>query len=396
MAKQKKRRLKKKYRVLRGIYAAVVAVAAVIVIGYGVYKVAVPAPEMKPAAANATQEEEVAPGMEQGSHTRREQTYTFLLACPDQVSGNADAIMLVTYDVPNQKIGMLSVPRDTLVDESSPKINSSLHGGIENLQDVVSDLVGYPIDFYITIDLDGFVELVDAVGGVEFDVPVEMYYSDPTQDLNIFFQPGMQHLDGHASIRDAVSFYMRREGYDVLQAKDGQAAMEVCRFRKNGDGTGYPLGDIQRSETVRNLMVTVAKKLVSNIGKLDQFVDIFQRNIETNLSGTDITWFVTKAIGVNLSTGVTGGALPGDGNTTYRGTSYCYELEPAESLTMINQLVNPYTTSLTPEDVNFFQVNDANGRGMRADASMFKTAETEDGSAGTGSADTSVRDPEYD
>ena len=337
MAKQKKRRLKKKYRVLRGIYAAVVAVAAVIVIGYGVYKVAVPAPEMKPAAANATQEEEVAPGMEQGSHTRREQTYTFLLACPDQVSGNADAIMLVTYDVPNQKIGMLSVPRDTLVDESSPKINSSLHGGIENLQDVVSDLVGYPIDFYITIDLDGFVELVDAVGGVEFDVPVEMYYSDPTQDLNIFFQPGMQHLDG-------------------------QAAMEVCRFRKNGDGTGYPLGDIQRSETVRNLMVTVAKKLVSNIGKLDQFVDIFQRNIETNLSGTDITWFVTKAIGVNLSTGVTGGALPGDGNTTYRGTSYCYELEPAESLTMINQLVNPYTTSLTPEDVNFFQVNDANGR----------------------------------
>ena len=63
--------------------------------------------------------------MEQGSHTRREQTYTFLLACPDQVSGNADAIMLVTYDVPNQKIGMLSVPRDTLVDESSPKINSA-------------------------------------------------------------------------------------------------------------------------------------------------------------------------------------------------------------------------------------------------------------------------------
>lgn len=86
MAKQKKRRLKKKYRVLRGIYAAVVAVAAVIVIGYGVYKVAVPAPEMKPAAANATQEEEVAPGMEQGSHTRREQTYTFLLACPDRKS----------------------------------------------------------------------------------------------------------------------------------------------------------------------------------------------------------------------------------------------------------------------------------------------------------------------
>lgn len=87
--------------------------------------------------------------------------------------------------------------------------------------------------------------------------------------------------------------------------------MEVCRFRKNNDGTGYPLGDIQRSETVRNLMVTVAKKLVSNIGKLDQFVDILQRNVETSLSGTDLTWFVTKAIGINLDTGVQGNALPG-------------------------------------------------------------------------------------
>ena len=275
MARKKKRRLKRKYRILRGIYAAIVAVAAVIVIGYGVYKVAVPAPAQAPVASTTDQAQENVPGMETGDHTRREQVYTFLLACPDQVSGNADAIMLLTYDVPNQKVGMLSVPRDTLVDESFPKINSSLHGGMENLQSVVSELVGYPIDFYISIDLDGFVELVDAVGGVEFNVPVEMYYNDPSQDLNIFFQPGMQHLDG-------------------------QEAMEVCRFRKNADGTGYPMGDIQRSETVRNLMITVAKKLVANIGKLDQFVDILQRNVETNLSGTDLTWFVTKAIGIQL------------------------------------------------------------------------------------------------
>lgn len=103
--------------------------------------------------------------MTTGDHTRREQTYTFMLCCPDQASGNADAIMLVTYDVPNQKIGMLSVPRDTLVDQSSPKINAAMHKGVENLQSVVSDLVGYPIDFYIKIDLDGFRELVDAVGG---------------------------------------------------------------------------------------------------------------------------------------------------------------------------------------------------------------------------------------
>lgn len=350
MARKKKRRLKRKYRILRGIYAAIVAVAAVIVIGYGVYKVAVPAPAQAPVASTTDQAQENVPGMETGDHTRREQVYTFLLACPDQVSGNADAIMLVTYDVPNQKVGMLSVPRDTLVDESFPKINSSLHDGIDNLQSVVSELVGYPIDFYISIDLDGFVELVDAVGGVEFNVPVEMYYNDPSQDLNIFFQPGMQHLDG-------------------------QEAMEVCRFRKNADGTGYPMGDIQRSETVRNLMITVAKKLVANIGKLDQFVDILQRNVETNLSGTDLTWFVTKAIGIQLDTGVQGNALPGDGNTTYKGVDYCYELDPAESLRLINQLVNPFTEDLEGEDVNIFQLDDSNGRGCRAQGSDFVSKE---------------------
>ena len=85
MAQKKKRKLKKKYRVLRGIYAAIVAIAAVIVIGYGVYKVAVPAPAQAPVASTTDQTQEQVPGMETGDHTRREQSYTFLLPCPDLV-----------------------------------------------------------------------------------------------------------------------------------------------------------------------------------------------------------------------------------------------------------------------------------------------------------------------
>ena len=371
-AKKKKRRLKKKYRILRGIYIAVVVIAAIIVIAYAVLKFTVRPPEIKqPDDTGSQTSQEAVPGMTSGDHTRREQTYTFMLCCPDQASGNADAIMLVTYDVPNQKIGMLSVPRDTLVDQASPKINAAMHKGVENLQSVVSDLVGYPIDFYIQIDLNGFQELVDAVGGVDFNVPVEMYYNDPTQDLSIFFQPGMQHLNG-------------------------EDAMKVCRFRKNGDGTGYPMGDIQRSETVRKLMITVAKKLVANIGKLDQFVSIMQRNIETNLSATDLTWFVTKAVGVNLDSGVSGDALPGDGSVTYGSTRYCYELEPGKSLEMINRLVNPYTASLTAEDVNIFQISKQNGRGYRATASDFQTTDSSTSTTGTSNTTTTGRDPEYD
>ena len=330
---KKKRKLKKPYRILRGIYMVIVVIAALIVLGYAVYKIAIPEPEMSPdPAGSSSAVQDSTPGMEDGAHQRKEQTYTFLLAVPDQESGNAYGIMVVTYDVPNQKVGLLSIPRDTLVMKKNPKINSSMKAGIDNLEEVVSDLVGFPIDYYITLDLDAFIEIVDAVGGVDFDVPVEMYYDDPAQDLHIHYKPGMQHLNG-------------------------QQAMEVCRFRHNADGTGYPLGDVQRAETAQKMMLTIAKKVMSvdSLVNINEFVGIVERNIETDLKGTDIAWFAAKALGLNLSTGVSSDTLPGDGNVTYRGTSYCYELYPEDSLELINKLVNPYTSALTLEDVNIFQ-----------------------------------------
>ncbi|MCF0123606.1 MAG: LCP family protein [Ruminiclostridium sp.] len=331
--KKKKRKLKKSFRILRAIYIIVVIVAALVVLGYGATKLFFREPEI-PAdnSNNSSTEQAVAPGMEDGTHQRKEQTYTFMLAVPDQESGNADSIMVVTYDVPNQKVGMLSIPRDTLVNKKNPKINSSMAAGIDNLESVVSELVGFPIDYYVTLDLNAFIEIVDAVGGVDFDVPVEMYYDDPAQDLHIHYMPGMQHLSG-------------------------QQAMEVCRFRHNADGTGYPLGDVQRAETAQRMMLTVAKKVMSLDGlvNINEFVNIVERNIETDLKGTGIAWFAAKALGLNLSTGVAAGALPGDGNVSYRGTSYCYELYPEDSLALINSLVNPYVEPLTLSDVVIFQ-----------------------------------------
>lgn len=330
---RKKKRKKKGHGVLKAIYGTVVILAAVIVVCYGVYKVVLPAPEI-PAdnIGNQQMQEGVAPRVGGGLYPRREQTYTFLLTCPDQESGNADAIMVVTYDVPNQKLGMLSVPRDTLVKEDYPKINASYHGGIENLERVVTELLGIPIDFTVEIDLNGFIQLVDAVGGIDFDVPVEMYYEDYTQNLEIYYQPGMQHLTG-------------------------QQTMEICRFRKNPDGTGYPLGDVQRSETIQNVMKTVAKKVVSwsSITKVNDYLKIFQDNVKTNLSATNMAWFASQALSLDLGTGVQGGTLPGDGTVKYRDVDWCYQLYPEEALTLINDLVNPYTQTMSLTDLNIFQ-----------------------------------------
>lgn len=329
-----KKKKKRRSSVLKGLYIAIVVLAVLIVAGYGATKLLLtPPPANDPAmSSQETLEGGAVPGLSGGKYPHREQTYTFLLVCPDQESGNADAIMIVTYDVPNKKIGMLSIPRDTLVNEKNPKINSSYHAGIENLSRVVSELTGLDFNFTVEIKLDAIAELVDQVGGIDFDVPVEMYYDDPAQDLSIHYMPGMQHLNG-------------------------QQAVEVCRFRHNADGTGYKLGDVERSQTVRNVMAATAKKLVSfsNVGKIKEFINIFQRNVETNLSASDILWFASQAIQLDLNTAISSTALEGDGSVTYNGTKWCYQLYADKALEAINQYVNPYAQTLTAADLKIFR-----------------------------------------
>lgn len=329
-----KKKKKRRSSVLKGLYIAIVVLAVLIVAGYGATKVFLtPPPANDPDMSSSdTLDGGSVPGLTGGKYPHREQTYTFLLVCPDQESGNADAIMIVTYDVPNQKIGMLSIPRDTLVNEKKPKINASYHAGIENLSRVVSELTGLDFNFTVEIKLEAIAELVDQVGGIDFDVPVEMYYDDPAQDLSIHYMPGMQHLTG-------------------------QQAVEVCRFRHNADGTGYALGDVERSQTVRNVMAATAKKLISfsNVGKIKEFINIFQRNVETNLSASDILWFASQAVQLDLDASIVSGSLDGDGTVTYNGAKWCYQLYADKALESINTLVNPYTQTLTAQDLKIFR-----------------------------------------
>ena len=62
-----------------------------------------------------------------------------------------------------------------------------------------------------------------------------------------------------------------------------------------------------------------------------------------------------KAMDLDIETDIRGGSLPGDGSVTCRGTRFCYELYPEESLAMVNSLVNPYTTPLSEKDMNIYQ-----------------------------------------
>ena len=143
--------------------------------------------------------------------------YTILVSGSDDGNGNSDTNILVAVDTVNGYVYGVSIPRDSKAvwDGKSHKINAAFgKGGMTKLAEVVSDQLGIPVDYTVSVDLTGFEALVEAIGGVNFDVPINMDYDDPIQNLSIHFKKGVQYLNG-------------------------ADAMRVVRFRHNNDGTGY-------------------------------------------------------------------------------------------------------------------------------------------------------------
>ena len=182
---------------------------------------------------------------------RKDGYYTFLLCGQDVVSGATDTMILITYDTKGKAISAISLLRDTMINTSarSKRLNTAfarnlgdrglpdkerVENGMSALRQEVSKLTGIYPDFYVLVEWEAIGELVDAIGGVEFEVPFLMNYKDPYQDLVIYQEPGLRTLDG----RDA---------------------MEVIRFRKNSDGS-HQLGDAGRTQIQRDFLTAVLKE----------------------------------------------------------------------------------------------------------------------------------------
>lgn len=349
--KKKKRKLTPFGRFLKITYRTVMTLSVLIVAGYLAWNVAVPPPAVAvptspPAPTVAQPGTSGAPTVQR---TRKPLFYTFLLTAKDQVSANTDTIIVASYDVTAQKAGLVSVPRDTLVDRRVGKyhyykINAAYaNGGLPELKAAVSDVLGIPIDFHIMVDVDSFVKIVDAAGGVDFEVPVPMDYDDPTQDLHIHYEPRL---------------YTGLSGSQVL---------EIARCRKNTVWTGdtytlsdaYPDAEIGRTRTQQALLKAMAKKLVSwnSVPKLTTFVGIFNESVETDLALNDMLFFATSAMKLDLSTALTSVTLPGDGSAVYRGHTYCYAYDAPACLDIVNTLLNPYTTPVTADMVTMLRGN---------------------------------------
>ena len=287
------------------------------------------APDPDPSAAQEPEnpEDDARP---LSSEERKEHFYTVLMAGLAAENGGSDTNLLMALDAENGTINVVSLPRDTLlnVSWSVKKLNNAYHhGGISQTRTEVSRLLGIPVDYYVTVDLRAFVELVDAIDGVDFDIPVDMDYDDPEQDLHIHFKKGPRHLTG-------------------------QQALEVVRWRQNNDGTGYATADIGRIGTQQAFLTAVAKQTlqVSNLDKIPEMAEIFSTRVETDLKLANLIWIGEQALSMG-SDSIAFHTLPGDGAGYYKGGSY-YVLDPEGVLELIDTYFNPYRRPLTREDMD--------------------------------------------
>ena len=239
------------------------------------------------------------------------------------INGNlTDFIMLGQYDPNTRNIALVSIPRDTNVGDNSVdgKINSvysTNKNGISKIQSVVTDITGIDIDYYVLFKTRILREIVDEIGGVTVDVPINMNYDDPEQNLYIHLKKGVQTLNG-------------------------SQAEQFVRFRKNNNGTGYSGGDIERTGAQQKFIKAFINDLlkVGNISKISNLINIVIDGTTTNATFDNVKDYIDDVLAIKTDR-ITTNTLPGTARmaTSRLGydTSY-YFLDKAATKQMINEM----------------------------------------------------------
>lgn len=224
-----------------------------------------------------------------------------------------DTLIFSSFDPETNNLDLVSIPRDTYYDRpdyntaDKKKINA-VYGdeGPQGTMDAVSKILGgVPVHNHVRITYTGVQRIVDSLGGIKINVPMDMEYDDPYSDppLHIRITKGTQVLNG-------------------------SKAVDFLRFRKNNNGSGYPDGDLGRIKAQQQFVKAAMGKVLSF--RLPVVANTAFKHIKTDMSVTDIIGFATGAVGMkgeNISTY----SLPG--SATERGVSYfLHDADAAEEL----------------------------------------------------------------
>jgi len=288
-----------------------------------------------------------------GDGERKSEDYWTVLILGRDTGGGGltDTILLASYDVTNQKATVMSIPRDTMVNVpwDVKKLNSVYNGygggekGIQHLYKEIAQLVGFEPDFRVVVEWEAVGEIVDAIGGVYFDVPRDMNYDDPYQDLHIH----------------------QTKGYRLLSGDD---AMQVLRYRhdnkKNGIMLGYPEGDVGRIKTQQAFLKAMAEQVLKpkNMTKAGPLIEAFNNNVETDMTFQNILWFGKAAVlgglkmeDVNFVT--MPHYLKNDVYSRTYGVQEYVVPNAKKLLDLVNNELSPFTEVFTMRDLDIMSVN---------------------------------------
>ena len=272
------------------------------------------------------------------SGTRIDDVFTFVVGAVDEDETRTDALMVATMDVNKKTINIMNIPRDTMCNNglsgASRKINAAygMSKGIEQTKAEIERLMGFKPDKYVIVNFDGIAAIVDAIGGIDYEIPFRMEYDDPSQNLHIDLYAGMQHLDGKQTV-------------------------EFLRWRHNNDySVQYPNGDEGRVENQQKFLKTLAAEVfqLKNITKISSIADAVFQNVKTDLTAGELLWMGMQALQIK-NENIQFFTLPGYGAMSYAGSDpYQYSFffpYYQETLDLVNKYFNPFEEPITTLDM---------------------------------------------
>ncbi|MBX5437375.1 MAG: LCP family protein [Alicyclobacillaceae bacterium] len=251
-------------------------------------------------------------------------------------AGQADILIVAHIDPAKHQVVLISVPRDTLIAMPEwrvpiPKIKTTFTLGLQEAPEkgpalamqYVSKLTGLPIHDYIVTHFQGFVDAVDAVGGIRVYIPARLY--DPYYS-GVNLKPGWQTLNG-------------------------QQALAFIRVRQNQAGNGYRVNDFQRQQAEMQVLQILKRKLLDSAtepAQLVKLVQLWRKDVATNLSTAELAGLGMQCSGAAVKTITLGSdrdsmnlasaPLPGINQENYLTGAYYDVLDPA----YIAKVLKPY------------------------------------------------------